>query len=278
MMAKLYMLVTVLTVSSCAPTVYERYFVPNQQDVTHQKEACVGYHSFVYNNTFGECVYEELRCLEGQRGAYCAYTQCADTKQKDTLRYLEFKSNPAYRYRKDMLCTALQKSDFPYIADGRTQLQEWHSKRCQVQATRLIYIVEEPPFSELNFFNSTIEVCGWGKQHYWSYGRQQGVYKDGKRDGQWLFAAFNDPFFAGQQTSIQPLFVRQESNYKHGLKSGLTSYYTTQDSSLVEPSDWTDIFLTVPYEEGRIEGWVKSWKIRYNALDSTRYINDIPRS
>lgn len=275
-MAKLYLLLAVLALNSCTPSIYERYFVPTKQAVTDQKEACMGYHAFVYNNTFGECVYEELRCLEGQRGSYCAYTQCANTRQKDTLRYLEFKNNPTYRYRKNIPCTALQKSDYPYIADGRTQLREWHSKRCQVQATRLIYIEEEPAFSELNFINSTIDVCGWGQQHYWSYGRQEGLYKDGKRVGKWSFAAFNDPFFEAANPSIQPLFVRQESNYKDGFKSGLTTYYTTQDSSRLVPSEWEDRFLTVPYKSGRIEGWVIEWNPDNRPVDSTHYSNDKP--
>ena len=276
MMAKFFMLLGMFALQSCASSLYERYFVPNKQAFTDQKEACVGYHSFVFHNLFQECVYEELRCLDGQRGSYCAYTQCANTKQKDTLRYLEFKNNPRYQYRKDMTCTALQKSDFPYIADGRTLLREWHSKRCQVQATRLIYVEEEPPFSELNFINSTIDVCGWGKQHYWSYGRQEGVYKDGKRTGKWSFSAFNDPFFEATNPSIKPLFVRQESNYKDGYKSGLTTYYTTRDSSRLAPSDWNDRFMTVPYTSGYIDGWVKTWNNDNSPIDSMHYTNDTP--
>ena len=263
-------------ICSCVPSVYEKFHIPNVKDITSQSDHCIGYHSFSHYNEFKECVYEEIRCLDDQRGSYCAYSKCPDSVLKDTLRYLEFKANPEYVYRKNVLCSEMKKVDYLYVADGKCFLKEWHSKRCHVTPIMSIYVEVEAKFDELHFYNSIVGVCGWGDQVYWSYGRQEGEYKNGRRVGQWIFSAFSDPFFTQVKEELKPLFCRQFSNYKDGLKHGNTVYLFTSDSSQVEPQQWSDTLMLVPYQDGNINGWVKELDKKGNLSDAAFYKNGLP--
>lgn len=58
------------------------------------------------------------------------------------------------------------------------------------------------------------------------------------------------------------------------MKHGLTKYLGTQDSTLISPPRWTDIRNEIPYENGKIDGWVKNWDNQGVFIDSVLYRDD----
>lgn len=263
----------VFVLSACAPNIYKKFYIPNKAEITAKNTNCVEYKSLINHNLFHECIYEEVRCIDKVRGAYCAYSQCPNSTEKDTVRYIEFRYNPIYKYRKNALCSDMKKEDYLYIADGKCILNEWHSERCNTTPTVTIFLEKEPNYTELHYTNSTVGVCGWGDRKYWSYGRQEGTYKDGRRIGKWTFSAYSDPFFVKKENFI-PLLYKQVSIYDNGLKNGPTTYLYTSDSSQTNPLQWKDTLLVVPYQDGLINGWVLKRNKENASIDSTYYKND----
>jgi hypothetical protein len=251
-----YMFFCSLVFCSCI-SIKKKFGLSDKIDITEKQENCVGYHSWVSYNEYKECIYVEVKCLEGDRGSYCSYSKCSDKEQIDTILYIEFRTNNGFEYKKEYYDGNFQKKNYAYIADGRCIFKEWHIKRHFPHPYLTIFIEGE------DFL---------GDRTYWDFAREEGSYKEGQRVGLWTFTHFTN---CRSTEKREPAFVRETSNYKNGKREGITMCFNKQNTQGNPPPDtWTDTLRITPYKDGAINGWVKEWTKNGLFIDSTYYEND----
>ncbi len=266
---KLIIAIGIIGMFSCNTS---KFFIPEKAVLTPegQYDNCKGYKLFVGHNEYGECVYEEYKCLGGGRGTYCAYSQC--DKSRDTLLFIEFKANDNYKYVEPWKLTKYEKEHYRHIADGLFIMKEGFRSRGLYTHPNHVYLKENPIIYEEDLFAEK-QYTQWGDFAYWAHGRQKGMFKDGVRQGKWIIEGYTIDLEAKTLVSI-PEFRRETSNFKDGLKDGVTTYFFTTNTTLKEPSQWNDTIKVIPYKDGKIDGWMKKWDTESGRfIDSVRYEN-----
>ncbi|MCH2045280.1 MAG: hypothetical protein MK212_14285 [Saprospiraceae bacterium] len=236
-----------------------------------QYDDCSGYSAFWRHNRANECIYKQYSCLGNGKGVFCAFSKCQ--AKIDTIIYVEFITNSNYKKPpKKLHYVDWKKENYPYIADGKSFWAKGHNDRV-THMPYLFWIEEDAEF--IYYLSDFLPTqTQWGMMQYWSFGKQEGTFKDGKREGVWSMTQYktnqippND--MVNYRIEFEPLGYRELVEYKNGLKDGLTQAFRKNKEGEYR------LTRSIPYQQGKIEGWLYEFNLDNSKKDSVLYKNDI---
>lgn len=236
---------------------------------------CIGFTENLQRNRANNCVYEHWSCFGNNRGQLLVYSKVDCGPKVDTILFIEYKTNKDWSSKRTAKPAV---SNYPYIADGKCLFAQGYKERYSRNYIPNIYIepIAQDSIAPASYDSWRNFIPGKDYiEYYRTYGRAEGRYKDGKREGIWAIEEYvvYTSFISELQhkiDSIPSTYFMEKIHFEKGKKEGATLQFQKNNQN----ENWRQTPIrSITYTNDAANGWLVDFQ-ENSAGDSILYKNN----